>query len=140
LGSCLFYKSKRLLPPWPLLDILAIAKIFQANDEQFDFCGDQDAEVKAFNILICTLYKRPLRIRSIPELRHVISLGDYYLALPQFSAAFTASLKNDTSPQILDGIVENCVELLEIAVKAQMRSSFQRLLYLLLVVLEKSTL
>jgi len=92
-----------------------VSNTLQADEEQVDFWGDQDAEIIAFHILMQALYGHPLRIRSIPKLRHIIRLADYYRALPQLSTAFSESLELGSCPRILEGIVQNCVELLEIA-------------------------
>ncbi|TVY39026.1 hypothetical protein LSUB1_G004583, partial [Lachnellula subtilissima] len=97
----------------------------KANEEQFDFWGDQIAEIKSFHILLNSFYGNHLRIQSISMLNHIIALADYYRALPQFSAAFTEALGTGTCGRILDGMVENCAELLEIAARLRCAPLFR---------------
>ncbi|TVY89682.1 hypothetical protein LAWI1_G003079, partial [Lachnellula willkommii] len=101
-----------------------------ANEEQFDFWGDQNVEIKSFHILLNAFYGHHIRIHSIPQLNHIIALADYYRALPQFSTAFTKALELGTSGRILDGMVANCVELLEIAARLRCAPLFRDCLLL----------
>ncbi|TVY89681.1 hypothetical protein LAWI1_G003076 [Lachnellula willkommii] len=55
------------------------------------FTGAIDTEIRAFEILLCAMYSRSLRISSPAEFYLAVDLADYYCALPALSSALNGA-------------------------------------------------